>query len=251
MAGRRRAFTGREPSMVCSAAMDATRFARGMTFDDYVTFTGSSGNLAREGFDVRRFSRVRPRLDWSGYLRERHARARLTPEQTAAIGWLAAQPGGPAKVAVIAEEWSSDCRRDLPYLARLAEAGGLELRIFARDGDTMVMKGLPEPGASPNADLVRAYANEQNGERFATVPVAVFFDRDFNELHRYVEYPAIYHKARVIGHLRAARGGESADQARGRAGREIGELLDSPFFDVWAEAGIDEILSALHERLTT
>src|SRR4026208_1758335 len=144
MAGRRRAFTGREPSMTCSAAMDATRFARGMTFDDYVTFTGSSGNLARAGFDVRRLSPVRPRLDWSGYprprpargppggrrrvdgggsRRERHARARLTPEQTAAIGWLAAQPGGPAKVAVIAEAGASDCRRDPPYPARLAEGG--------------------------------------------------------------------------------------------------------------------------------
>jgi len=86
--------------------MNAARFAQGMTFDDYVTFIGSPGNLAREGFDIRRFSLVRPRVDWSGYLRERHARARLNPEQTAAIQWLAGQPGGPGKVAVISEEWS-------------------------------------------------------------------------------------------------------------------------------------------------
>ena len=38
-------------------------------------------NLAREGFDVRRFSLTRPRLDWSDYLRERYARARLTDDQ--------------------------------------------------------------------------------------------------------------------------------------------------------------------------
>ena len=125
--------------------MTPERFARGMTFDDYVKFTGSPENLAREGFDIRRFSLVRPRVDWSGYLRERFARARLSAEQTAAIQWLAAQPGGPARIAVISEEWSSDCRRDVPYLARLAQAGGLELRIFPRDGDAMLMKGLPEP----------------------------------------------------------------------------------------------------------
>ena len=225
------------------------RFAKGMTFDEYVKFTGSPENLAREGFDVRRFSQVKPRLDWSSYLRDRYTKATLTDDQSAAIRMLAAQPGGPAKILVIAEDWSSDCRRDLPYLARLAEAGGLELRIFARDGNTILMKGLPEPGSSANADLVSAYANEKGGERFATVPVAVFFDRAFNELYRYIEYPAIYHKARLLGHLRAAKPGESADDAKQRGGRQIGELLESPFFDVWARAGINEIVSALHERL--
>ena len=229
--------------------MTPERFARGMTFDEYVRFTGSAANLAREGFDIRRFSLVRPRVDWSGYLRERHDRARLSDEQTAAIRWLAAQPDGPAKVAVISEDWSSDCRRDVPYLARLAEAGGLELRIFARDGLAMLMKGLPDPAAEGNADLVVEYANEKNGQRWASVPVAVFFTRDFRELYRYIEYPAIYRKERVIGHLRAARAGESEEQAKARGGREIASLLESPFFDVWAQAGIAEILSALHERV--
>ena len=229
--------------------MRPERFAQGMTFDDYVKLTGSPGNLAREGFDIRRFSLVRPRLDWSGYLRERYERARLTPEQVAAIRVLAAQPGGPARVLVISEDWSSDCRRDVPYLARLAEAGGLELRIFTRDGDRMLRQGLPEPASGGNADLVHAYVNEKNGDRFATVPVAVFFTRDFAELYRYVEYPAIYRKDRLIGHLRAARAGETPEQAQARAGREIGALLESPLYDVWAQAAIAEILSALHERL--
>lgn len=229
--------------------MTPERFARGMTFDDYVTFTGSPANLAREGFDVRRFGRVHPRLDWSAFLRERHARARLTDDQVAAIRWLAAQPDGPARVLVISEDWSSDCRRDVPYLARLAEAGGLELRIFVRDGDAMLMQGLPAPGAGGNADLVNEYANEKNGERFASVPVAVFFTKDFAELYRYIEYPAIYRKQRVLGHLRAPRAGETEEQARTRGGREIGALLESPFFDVWAHAAMAEILSALHERV--
>jgi hypothetical protein len=231
--------------------MTPERFAKGMTFDDYVKFTGSPENLAREGFDIRRFSLVRPRLDWSGFLRERYAKARLTAEQAAAIKWLAAQPGGPAKILVISEDWSSDCRRDVPYLARLAEVGGLELRIFTRDGDTMLRKGLPDPAAGGNADLVLAYANEKNGQKWASIPVAVFFTKDFVERYRYVEYPAIYHKDRVIGHLRAARAGETEEQSKARGGRDIATLLDSPFVDVWAHAGIAEILSALHERLTT
>jgi hypothetical protein len=152
---------------------------------------------------------------------------------------------------VISEDWSSDCRRDVPYLARIAEAGGLELRIFTRDGDTMLMKGLPEPGAGGNGDLVREFANEKKGQKWATVPVAVFFTEDFRELYRYIEYPAIYHKERLIGHLRATRASENDDQARARAGREIGDLLDSPFYDLWALAAVSEIISALHERVVT
>src|SRR6059036_2183243 len=206
--------------------MTPERFARGMTFDDYVKFTGSPENLGREGFDIRRFSLTRPRVDWSGFLRERHAKASLTNEQAAAIKWLAAQPGGPAKVLIISEDWSSDCRRDVPYLARLAEGGGLELRIFTRDGDAMLMKGLPEPEDGGNGDLVREFANEKKGQKWATVPVAVFFTRDFVELYRYIEYPAIYHKDRVLGALRKPRPGETEEQSKARGGREIATLLE-------------------------
>ncbi len=227
------------------------RFSKGMTFDEYVAFSGSPENLAREGFDIRRFSLVRPRVDWSGFLRERHAKARLGDDQVAAIKWLAAQPGGPVNILVISEDWSSDCRRDVPYLARLAEAGGLELRIFPRDGDTMLMKGLPDSSAGGNPDLVREYANEKSGQKWASVPVAVFFTKDFGELYRYIEYPAIYHKELVIGHFRAPREGETPEQSKSRAGRDISNLLQSPFYDVWAQAGIAEILSALHERVVT
>src|SRR5258706_423462 len=130
-----------------------------MTFDEYVKFVGTPENLAREAFGGV-YPGPKPRGDWSGFLRERYAKARLTDYQAAAIRWLAARPGGPAKMLVISEEWSSDCRRDVPYLQRLADAGGLELRVFTRD----------------------------------------FF-----------------------------------------------AMIETPFYDVWADAAIDEILSALHE----
>ena len=43
--------------------MTPERFAKGMTFDEYVRFIGSAENLGREGFDIRRFSLARPRVD--------------------------------------------------------------------------------------------------------------------------------------------------------------------------------------------
>src|SRR5437667_9269805 len=232
--------------------MTPERFANGMTFDDYLKFIGSPENLRREGFDVRRFSVANPRVDWSAYLRERHAKARLSDEQSAAIKWLTAQAGGPAKVLVIAEDWSSDCRRDVPYLARLAEAGGLELRIFNRDGKKILGTRRPDPAAhrDGNHDIMLEFLNSKNGGEWASVPVVVIYTKDFRELHRYIEYPAIYHKDYIRGYMQSARSGETEAQTKDRGQREFVAMQASPFFDVWASAGIDEILSALYEKLT-
>ena len=61
---------------------------------------------------------------------------------------------------------------------------------------------------------------------------------------------AIYNKDRIRASQAAARPGESAEQAKARSAAEFAALQNSPFFDLWASAGADEILSALHEKLT-
>jgi hypothetical protein len=231
------------------------RFARGMTFEEYVRYVATPENLAREawgGYNADSGSIPTPRVDQSAVFRERYERVRPTDSQVAAIRWLAAQPGGPAKILVISEDWSSDCRRDVPMLARLAEAGGLELRIFNRDGKKILAQRRPDPVMYPdgNHDLMLQFMNEKNGGQWASIPVAVFYTRDFRELHRYVEYPAIYHKDLIRGRQQAARPGESEAQAAERGRSEFVAMQRSPFFDVWASAGIDEILSALYETLT-
>ena len=230
------------------------RFAKGMTFDEYVRYAGSADNLSREAFGSYfpdAGSRGAARKDNSPVFRERYARARLSDHQTAAIKWLVAQPGGPAKILVISEDWSSDCRRELPMLQRLAEAGGMELRIFNRDGKKILSTRRPDPAAAPdgNHDLMLEFMNKKNGGEWASLPVAVFYTRDFQELYRYFEYPDIYHKDRIRGHQQAARSGETEEQAKERSAREFAALQASPFFDLWASAAVDQILSALHERM--
>ncbi|PYN81227.1 MAG: hypothetical protein DMD96_11410 [Candidatus Rokuibacteriota bacterium] len=221
------------------------RFASGMTFERFVAYAGSPENLKREG------SGGAPRRDWSAHLRATYEATRLDEAQVAAIKWLAARPNGPAKVLVIAEEWSSDCRRDVPMLARLAEAGGMDLRIFQRDGQRFSSSHQPRLAEAPdsNADIMAEFLNAKNGQTWQSIPVAVFYTKDLEYLYHYVEYPAIYHKDRVVAQIRAARPGESKEDTRTRGDREFMELQQSPFFRVWARAGVDEILSALHERL--
>jgi hypothetical protein len=239
---------------VSKSVVTPERFAKGMTFDEYVKYAGSAENLAREAFggyfpDAGSFGAARK--DNSAVLRERYMRARLDDHQTAAIRWLAAQPHGPAKILVISEDWSSDCRRDVPMLARLAEASGMELRILNRDGAKILGTRRPDPAAAPDAnhDLMLEFMNRKNSGEWASIPVAVFYTPDLQELHRYIEYPAIYHKDRIRGYQQAAQPGETEVQTKERAAREFQALQASPFFDVWASAAVDEIISALHERL--
>ncbi len=228
-------------------AVTADRFASGMTFAQYLEFIATPENLKREG------SGGAPRRDWSAHLRAWYEASRLSEGQAAAVKWLGSQPNGPAKVLVISEEWSSDCRRDVPMLARLAEAGGLELRIFTRDGKTFSRSHQPSLAEAPdsNADLMAKFLNMKNGQTWQSIPVAAFYSRDFEYLYHYVEYPAIYHKDRlVVEGIRAPRPGETPAETRERAEREFMVLQQSPFFRIWACAGVDEILSALYERLT-
>ena len=223
----------------------AERFTRGMTFDEYVAYVGTPANLAREAgwwLGPRRH-------DFSGLLRERYDAVGLTEAQARAIEWLAGQPNGPARVLVISEEWSSDCRRDVPMLARLAEAGGLELRIFPRDGPRLGRGPRANPAESPNADLVNEHLSVKDGQTWQSVPVAAFYTRDFEHLYHYLEYPAIYHKDRLAAAMQVARATESREQAWERFIRDWGALQRSPFYTLWAAAAVDEILSALHERV--
>jgi hypothetical protein len=220
----------------------AERFAKGMTFDEYVKFAGSPDNLKREGS-------MNPRRDFSGFLRQAYEKARLSDEQVGAVRWLVAQPNGPAKMLVISEEWSSDCRRDVPMLARLAEAGGMELRIFPRDGQKMARDPKANPAEQPNADLMNEFLNDKNGQTWQSIPVAAFYTKDMQHLYTYVEFPKIYEKDRVVRAIRAAKAGETKEQTAERGQKDFFALQASPFFSMWACAGIDEILTKLHERL--
>lgn len=227
------------------SVVTAERFAQGMTFDEYVTYTGTPENLAREaGWWL-----GTERQDFSDLLRSWYERNPLSDTQAGAICWLAQQPGGPAKILAISEEWSSDCRRDVPMLARLAEAGGLELRIFTRDGQKSSQDPRANPADSPNADIVNEFLRERDGQTYQSVPVAVFYTKELQHLYHYIEFPAIYHKTRLAAAMQARSAGETKEQRWESFIRDWGALQQGPFFHIWASATVNEILSALHERM--
>lgn len=86
-------------------------------------------------------------------------------------------------ILMLAENWCGDVHRNSPLVARIAEAmPGAELRVFFRD---------------QNLDLTDCFLN--NG--FRSIPVVVFFDKDWNEIGRWIErsHPAT---AKAV-HIRA------------------------------------------------
>jgi len=219
------------------------RFAQGMTFDQYVAFISTLENLKREG------SFNRPRKDYGDFFRKAYESFQLTEAQAGALRWIAAQPGGPAKVLVIAEEWSSDCRRDVPAIAKLAATAGWELRIFARDGHKITSTPAPDPKEQPNADLMGEFLRKADGQTFQSIPIAAFYTKDFQHLYTYTEFPAIYHKDRVVGAIRAPKPGEAKEAAMERGLRDFFAFQETPIFRMWASAAADEIISMLHERV--
>ncbi|MBI2206665.1 MAG: thioredoxin family protein [Candidatus Rokubacteria bacterium] len=114
-------------------------------------------------------------LTWKDYMaqmgdtqartEENYAKSALTDDERKFFGGV----GGVKHVVMIAENWCGDVHRNSPLIAHIAEAmPGCELRVFLRDA---------------NPDLRDTFLN--NG--YQSIPVVVFFDKDWNEIGRWLE----------------------------------------------------------------
>ncbi len=101
---------------------------------------------------------------------------------------------GPVKLVAIGEDWCADVVRGFPVAARLSEATGIEMRVFPRDS---------------NLDLMNEYLWRHE---YLSIPVFVFFDKNWKELGHWIERPAIGYKfvAELTAELQKA--GKSADE---------------------------------------
>lgn len=166
----------------------------------------------------------------------------ISESQEAALKALAAKEGGPHHMVVIGEDWCPDVYRGLGVAQKIADAAGIELRMFERDQD--------------NNDMMQPYL--KNGE-FESIPVYVFFDKDHNELGHFVERPAKANDEmhllqgvikqvspealeKELGHepsedeIKAAR----AEARKGYLEWQKGEVWAS-----WRVAAVDEIIALL------
>ena len=97
--------------------------------------------------------------------------------------------GGEISVLVIAEDWCPDVYFNLPTMVRIAEAADYPLRIFPRD---------------QNHDLMNRYLLDG---QFMSIPVFVFFDRDWQEIGHWIE------RSRRLDRLMREAGSEAYKKA--------------------------------------
>ena len=114
-------------------------------------------------------------LTWKDYLaqmgdtkrrtEENYSKAGLTDDERKFFSGI----GQVKYVLMLAENWSGDVHRNSPMIARIVESmPGAEMRVLLRD---------------QHPDLTECFLN--NGYR--SIPVVVFFDKDRNEVGRWIE----------------------------------------------------------------
>jgi hypothetical protein len=108
-------------------------------------------------------------------LEESYRSVPLTSADLSFFRKIAALPGGPAKILVLAEAWCGDVCRELPTAVRIAEATGLELRIFLRDQNLDIMDEILGSGTS------------------RAIPVIVFYTADLQYIGHFTERSASAH----------------------------------------------------------
>jgi hypothetical protein len=152
-----------------TSVVTPARFAQGLTYASF---------LAAAVVNVDKFE-------------QNYKTAPLSAEDLAFFKRAAAQPGGPAKILALAEAWCGDVYRELPTIAKIAEATGLELRVFLRD---------------ENPDIMDEFLSNDGKSR--AIPVFVFYSADMQYLTHFTERSAMAHRELA----------EIVEQVKGRMG---------------------------------
>ena len=181
------------------------RFAQGMTYDEYM--------------DTVKVNKAR--------IEEYYANVEVGSEQADALRELSNSEGGPARMMVIGEDWCGDVVRELPVLARVAEAAGLELRIFPRD---------------ENHDIMNEFLKEG---QYMSIPVAVFYDEGHEYICHWIERSQAANREQ--GEIEAAIRSEDPDISDQDFGRQRRARTAARAGD-WQQATVDELLGMLKEH---
>jgi thiol-disulfide isomerase/thioredoxin len=181
------------------------RFAQGMTYDQYM--------------DTVKVNKAR--------IEEYYANIEVGSEQANALRELTSAAGGPARMMIIGEDWCGDVVRELPVLARVAEAAGLELRIFPRD---------------ENHDIMNEFLKEG---QYMSIPVAVFYDEGHEYICHWIERSQAANREQ--GEIEAAIRSENPDMSDQDFGRQRRARTAARAGD-WQKATVDELLGILREH---
>jgi len=157
-----------------------------------------------------------------------YAETALRDEDVEAFRSLAVRPDGPAKVLALGEDWCPDVFRGLPVMVRIAEAAGMELRIFPRDD---------------NLDIMNEFLNRGESQ---SIPTFVFYTRDHRYIAHWIERPA---KANAeLGEIPKLFEGLDTEKDRDEMRERYDEFQRGPVWASWREATVRELRELLQEK---
>ncbi len=157
-----------------------------------------------------------------------YASAALTKEAQDFFANASSMPNGIKKLMIIGEDWCPDVFRGMPVFARIAEAAGIETRIFPRDD---------------NLDMMDEFLKD--GE-FASIPVAVFYDDKLNEITRWIERPVVgYDQSNQITDQVAKDMANADDQEQRKSIRDQIYAL----YPSWQKETVVEVKNLLNQKL--
>jgi len=184
------------------------RFNSGLTYDEYIG----------------RIQRNREKFDYN------HRETVLSDDDVAAFRRLVAQAGGPARALALGEDWCPDVFRGLPVIARIADAAGMELRVFPRDD---------------NLDIMSEFLNRGESQ---SIPTLVFYTSDHRYIAHWIERPekANAEMGEVMKRYEGLDRSKPEDVAKLR---EIAnEFQTGPIWASWREETVRELRALLEEK---
>src|SRR4029434_11049403 len=185
--------------------------------------------------DAQRFSKG---LTWKDYMSQMgdtrgrtedyYSKSELTDDEKKFFGGI-----NQVKYAMmLAENWCGDVHRNSPLIAHVCEAmPGCDLRVFFRDKE---------------ADLRDTFLN--NG--YQSIPVVVFFDKDWNEIGRWLEraHAATTKATQIRGKPLSAAPREQQHGARAEFRKQVQAAYEEPGAALW-RAAANEVKLLLEQRL--
>ena len=140
-----------------------------------------------------------------------------------------AKPGGPVTMMAIGEPWCPDVFRGLPVAAKLAEATGLDLKIFFRD---------------QNLDIMNEFLYK--GE-FQSIPTLVFYDKDMNQLGVWHEraQKARDEMPQLSAITAKMRNQDLTEEQRNEYMEQYADFQNGPVWAGWRDAEVTEIRDLL------
>ena len=166
---------------------------------------------------------------------ENYAATEIAPADVAAFKALMAKPNGPAKIMVIGEDWCPDVVRGMPVFARLAEATGIEMRVFKRD---------------ENKDIIGEFLKDGEHE---SIPVAVFYTKDHRYIAHFIERPRLANDemrttvAPMYAHMRKP---DATPEEKAAMKQEYIAFQNGPIWSNWRQETVRECIRLLEAKVS-